>query len=162
MTRRQGIRWMVLTVITFCVIWGITPTDAEETKTTLEQFLAEKRNATMATIRANGTSQLTPVWFYWNGEQFYISITTERAKYHNLVRDPRMSLCIDDVTGFTYVTAEGKAEIREQDIWEDTSKILVKYRGNAGGEAYLEQLKKQPRVLVVLKPTRWETRGLAE
>src|ERR687891_255459 len=92
MTRRQGIRWMVLTVITFCVIWGITPTDAEETKTTLEQFLAEKRNATMATIRANGTSQLTPVWFYWNGEQFYISITTERAKYHNLVRDPRMSL----------------------------------------------------------------------
>ena len=116
----------------------------------------------MATIRANGTPQLTPVWFVWDGEQFIISITTERAKYKNLVRDTRMSLCIDDVTGFGYVTAEGKAEIREQDIWEDTRKILVKYQGEEGGAEYLERMKTEPRVLVVMKPTRMETVGLAK
>ena len=135
---------------------------AEEDKRTVESFLAESRNATMATIRANGTPQLTPVWFVWDGEQFIISITTERAKYKNLVRDTRMSLCIDDVTGFGYVTAEGKAEIREQDIWEDTRKILVKYQGEDGGAEYLERMKTEPRVLVVMKPTRMETRGLAK
>ena len=135
---------------------------AEEDKRTVESFLAESRNATMATIRANGTPQLTPVWFVWDGEHFIISITTERAKYKNLVRDARMSLCIDDVTGFGYVTAEGKAEIREQDIWEDTRKILVKYQGEKGGAEYLERMKTEPRVLVVMKPTRMETVGLAK
>ena len=151
------------------IVWGAILTlgltgmvRAEEDKRTVEGFLAESRNATMATIRANGTPQLTPVWFVWDGEQFIISITTERAKYKNLVRDARMSLCIDDVTGFGYVTAEGKAEIREQDIWEDTRKILVKYQGEEGSAEYLERMKTEPRVLVVMKPTRVETIGLAK
>lgn len=151
------------------IIWGAILTLgltgavwAQEDKRTVESFLAESRNATMATIRANGTPQLTPVWFVWDGEQFTISITTERTKYKNLVRDTRMSLCIDDVTGFGYVTAEGKVEIREQDIWEDTRKILVKYQGEEGGAKYLERMKTEPRVLVVMKPTRMETVGLAK
>lgn len=151
------------------IVWGAILTLgltgavwAQEDKRTVESFLAESRNATMATIRANGTPQLTPVWFVWDGEQFIISITTERAKYKNLVRDARMSLCIDDVTGFGYVTAEGIVEIREQDIWEDTRKILVKYQGEEGGTEYLERMKTEPRVLVVMKPTRIETVGLAK
>ena len=151
------------------IVWGTVLTLsltgavwAQEDKRTVESFLAESRNATMATIRANGTPQLTPVWFVWDGEQFIVSITTERAKYKNLVRDTRMSLCIDDVTGFGYVTAEGKVEIREQDIWEDTRKILVKYQGEEGGAKYLDRMKTEPRVLVVMKPTRMETVGLAK
>lgn len=143
-----------------CCLGGTA--QADDQQRTLAQFLAEKRNASMATIRANGSPQLTPVWYHWDGERFIISITKERAKYKNLVRDPRMSLCIDDVTGYTYYVAEGKAQIRETDIWDDTRKILVKYRGEEGGAAYLEQLKKQNRVLVVLKPTRVEKHGLTE
>ena len=145
------------------LLLGLTgPTWAQESQRTVESFLAEKRNATMATIREDGTSQLTPVWFVWDGEQFLISITSERAKYKNLARDARMSLCIDDVTDYGYVTAEGKAEIREKDIWDDTRKILVKYRGEEGGDAYLKTMKTQQRVLVVMKPTRMETLGLAK
>ena len=134
----------ILTLGLTGVVW------AEGDKRTVESFLSESRNATMATIRANGTPQLTPVWFVWDGEQFIISITTERAKYKNLV------------PGFGYVTAEGKVEIREQDIWEDTRKILVKYQGEEGGAEYLERMKTEPRVLVVMKPTRMETMGLAK
>jgi PPOX class probable F420-dependent enzyme len=100
------------------------------------------------------------MWFYWDGEQFYISTTRDRVKYKNLERNPSVSLCIDDVTGLTYVVAEGKAEIRTENIWDDTKKILVKYRGEEGGDAYLERLQKEPRVLIVLKPTRIETRGV--
>ena len=66
------------------------------------------------------------------------------------------------MTGYAYVTAEGQAEIRATDIWEKTGKILTKYRGEEGGGAYLEQLKKQPRVLIVLKPSRMELRGLVK
>jgi PPOX class probable F420-dependent enzyme len=149
-------------IVSSLVLVGVCSSTGHSQEKTLAQFLGEKRNATMATIRADGSSQLTPVWFNWDGEQFTISMTSDRVKYKNLARDPRLSLCIDDVTGYAYVTAEGKAEIRDSDIWDDTRKILVKYRGQEGGAAYLEQLKKQPRVLVVLKPTRIETVGLAE
>ena len=168
MPQLQWMKWTIRLIILIiaCIVFGVSgnagPAAAEENQRTLDQFLAEKRNATMATIRANGSSQLTPVWFNWDGEQFTISITTDRAKYKNLVRDSRISLCIDDVTGYTYVTAEGKAEIRDTDIWEETGKILTKYRGKEGGADYLEQLKKQPRVLVVLKPSRMELRGLVK
>ena len=127
---------------------------------TFESFLTESRNATMATIRADGTPQLTPVWFLWDGEQFILTSTTERAKYRNLARDARMSLCIEELT--VYVTAEGKAEIREKDIWDDTRRICVKYGGEERGDAYLKNMKTQPRVLIVMKPTRMEMEDLAE
>ena len=162
MPKLQWTTWLIITCVVFGVSGNVGLATAQEDQRTLDQFLAEKQNATMATIRANGSSQLTPVWFNWDGEQFTISITTDRAKYKNLVRDSRMSLCIDDVTGYAYVTAEGQAEIRATDIWEETGKILTKYRGEEGGGAYLEQLKKQPRVLIVLKPSRMELRGLVK
>ena len=153
----------IIGIIGMAGIIGMSgPVWAQESKRTVESFLAESRNATMATIRANGTPQLTPVWFVWDGEHFIISVTTKRAKYKNLVRDARMSLCIDDVMGFGYVVAEGTAEIREKDIWADTRKIVLKYRGEEGGEEYLESMKTEPRVLVVMKPTRMETLGLAK
>ncbi len=162
MARRQMRKvWTLAMAVALSWGWGVIFAEAQESKRTLEQFLAEKRDATMATIRTDGTSQLTPVWFYWDGEQFYISTTRERAKYKNLKQDSRMSLCIDDVTGFSYVVAEGKAEIKEQDIWEDTRKILVKYQGEKGGEEYLERMKNQSRVLVILKPERVEKYGLS-
>jgi PPOX class probable F420-dependent enzyme len=153
--------WAIAVAVVLSWGWGVMLAEAQESKRTLAQFLAENRNATLSTIRADGTAQLTPVWFYWDGERFYISITSERVKYKNLKRDPRMSLCIDDVTGFSYAVAEGKAEIKEGDIWQDTRKILVKYRGEKGGAEYLERMKNEPRVLVILKPERWETRGLS-
>lgn len=152
--------WILFRTLTLGLVWSAIPASAQEATKTLGQFLGEKRDATMATIRPNGTPHLSPVWFHWDEEKFYISTTRDRIKFKNLERDPRMSLCVDDVTGFTYVVAEGKAEIRTENIWDDTRKILVKYRGEDGGEAYLEHLKKQPRVLIVLKPTRLETRGI--
>lgn len=158
----KRIHWVALGFMLSMLVVLLGTAQADDRQRTLAQFLAEKRNATMATIRANGSAQLTPVWYHWDGEQFLISVTKERAKYKNLVRDPRMSLCIDDVTGYTYYVAEGTAKIREADIWDDTRKILVKYRGEEGGATYLEQLKKQNRVLIVLKPTRVEKRGLAD
>jgi PPOX class probable F420-dependent enzyme len=158
--QKKSSRVTILLLVTFVIGWGAVLVQAQETTKTLAQFLAERRNVTLATMRANGTPHLSPMWFYWDGEQFYISTTRDRVKYKNLERNPSVSLCIDDVTGLTYVVAEGKAEIRTENIWDDTKKILVKYRGEEGGDAYLERLQKEPRVLIVLKPTRIETRGV--
>ena len=129
------------------------------TKAQIEDFLAERRNAAIATINQDGTPQVTPVIYYWDGSTFYFSVTKETMKYKNLKRDPRMSVIVDDVLNHHCVIAKGKATIQEENIWDTTGKIIHKYYGAAEGDPYMEQLKKQNRVLIVLKPTKMQAWG---
>ena len=39
----------------------------------LDAFLAEQRNLIVAGTRADGRPHVTPTWFYWDGERFYVS-----------------------------------------------------------------------------------------
>jgi PPOX class probable F420-dependent enzyme len=79
----------------------------------LDAFLAEPRNVIVAGIRKNGRPHLTPNWFVWDGDRFYVSTTRNRAKYKLFRRDPRVELVIDDPTGHRYVQVSGTVDIRE-------------------------------------------------
>lgn len=120
----------------------------------IDTFLAGKRNAILATIKKDGSPQLTPVLYRWDGEKFWVSITKERAKYKNILRDPRVSLCVDDGGTVTTVIASGKARLTEDNLWVDTQKIVERYRDPEQSAAYVKSMqeKKEPRVLLVLKP----------
>jgi PPOX class probable F420-dependent enzyme len=125
-------------------------------KEEIERFLAERRNAVLGTIRTDGSPQLNPMWFDWTGEVFHISTTRTRFKYAHLKRDPRVTLCIDDSTGFKTVIVEGRAEIVEGDsIWGPTRKIVEKYVDKGHVEARLARLRTEPRVLIVVRPETW-------
>jgi PPOX class probable F420-dependent enzyme len=65
------------------------------TSSEVDDFLHAPRHAIAATNRRDGPPQLSPVWYLWEDSRFYIGITGDTAKYYNLRRDPRMSLCID-------------------------------------------------------------------
>jgi PPOX class probable F420-dependent enzyme len=82
-------------------------------RTPLEAFLAEPRNVIVAGIRKDGRPHLSPNWFFWDGERFYISTTRPRVKYKIFTRDPRAELVIDDATGHRYVQISGTAEFLE-------------------------------------------------
>jgi PPOX class probable F420-dependent enzyme len=79
----------------------------------LEAFLAEPRNIIVAGIRKDGRPHLSPNWFFWDGDKFYVSTTRKRVKYHIFRRDPRVELLVDDATGYRYVHVSGTVEIRE-------------------------------------------------
>jgi PPOX class probable F420-dependent enzyme len=81
--------------------------------TALEAFLAEPRTAIVAGIRKDGRPHLSPNWFFWDGERFYVSTTRPRVKYKIFTRDPRVELVVDDSTGHRYVALAGTVEIRE-------------------------------------------------
>ena len=81
--------------------------------TALEAFLAEPRNVIVAGIRSHGRPHVSPNWFLWDGERFYISTTRPRVKYKIFTRDPRVELVVDDATGHRYVAPSGTVEIRE-------------------------------------------------
>jgi|SRR5580704_6973047 PPOX class probable F420-dependent enzyme len=133
----------------------------------IEAFLAEPRNVMVAGIRRDGTPHLSPNWFYWDGEQFYISTTRSRVKYAIFRRDPRVSLAIDDSTGFRAIIIGGTVVIRE-----DLPAELPRFRaiGAKHGrpaqtdEQILERLEAEGRVLLAITPTapigEWTTWGL--
>lgn len=121
----------------------------------INQFLAERRNAILGTIRKDGSPQLNPMWFHWTGEVFHISTTRTRFKYDHLKRDPRVTLCIDDVTGFKTVIVEGRATIEETDIWGPTRTIVEKYVDPAHVEARMTRMRTEPRVLLIIRPDKW-------
>ncbi len=79
----------------------------------IEAFLAEPRNVMVAGIRRDGRPHLSPNWFYWDGQRFYVSTTRDRVKYAIFRREPRAQLAIDDSTGFRTVLVPATVEVRE-------------------------------------------------
>jgi nitroimidazol reductase NimA-like FMN-containing flavoprotein (pyridoxamine 5'-phosphate oxidase superfamily) len=59
---------------------------------TIAAFLAEPLNVVVAGIRRDGRPHLSPSWFYWDGQRFYVSTTRARVKYAIFRRDPRAQL----------------------------------------------------------------------
>jgi len=97
----------------------------------METFLSEKRHAVLATIRTDGSPQLSPVWYIYTGGKLYAGVSANSAKCRNLRRDPRVSLCVDGgYPDARYVVFYGSAEIVDQPSgWrqEIERAISVKY-----------------------------------
>jgi PPOX class probable F420-dependent enzyme len=121
----------------------------------LEAFLAERRNLILAGTRADGRPHLSPTWFYWDGERFYVSTTRGRVKYAIFRRDPRAQLAVDDPSGLRAVLIPATVEIRE-----DAAAQLPRFRAIRekygmkvlGDKEHLESLIAEGRVLLVITP----------
>ena len=121
----------------------------------IEAFLAERRNAVVAGIRRDGRPHLSPNWFCWDGQRFYVSTTRSRVKYAIFQQDPRAQLLVDDSTGFRAVLVPATVEIRE-DIAAELARFRVireKYgRPVSGDEELLRALTAEGRVLLAFTP----------
>jgi PPOX class probable F420-dependent enzyme len=96
----------------------------------LDDFLARMRNAILATVRKDGGPQATPIWYHWDGEVMRMSTPSWTAKTHNIRRDERVSICVDDQVSGSYVTMFGRAEIIEGDpeqVRAETLPLLLRY-----------------------------------
>jgi PPOX class probable F420-dependent enzyme len=130
-------------------------------------FLAEPRNVVLAGIRRDGRPHLSPNWFYWDGERFFVSTTRNRVKYAIFRADPRAQLLVDDPTGFRAVLVPATVEIRE-DIAAELPRfraIREKHGVKVPGEAeHQRALEEEGRVLLAITPdtppSAWTAWGL--
>jgi PPOX class probable F420-dependent enzyme len=121
----------------------------------IEAFLAERRNLILAGIRQDGRPQLSPNWFHWDGQHFYVSTLRRRAKYAIFRRDPRAQLLVDDSTGFRAVLLPATVDVRE-DLTSELTRfraIREKYGVPVPDEAeQLRGLTEEGRVLLAITP----------
>ena len=122
------------------------------------EFLRAHHRAVLATSRADGRPQLSPVLCVPDDEGRILISTREGAlKTRNLRRDPRASLCAftDGFFG-EWVQIEGDAEIISL---PDAMDLLVDYYRRVAGEHsdwadYRAAMARDRRVIVRITPTR--------
>ncbi|MEV6876361.1 PPOX class F420-dependent oxidoreductase [Amycolatopsis sp. NPDC051128] len=106
--------------------------------TALKDFLAARRHGVLATIRRDGRPQLSTINHLYDAatDTVIASITETRAKTKNMRRDPRVTYHVGSEDGWSYVVAEGRAELTPPAAARDdaTVEALVDYYRRAAGE----------------------------
>jgi PPOX class probable F420-dependent enzyme len=134
----------------------------------LSDFLAEPRTVIVAGVKRDGRPHLSPNYFFWDGERFFISTTRDRVKYKIFSRDPRVELIIDDATGHRYARISGIVEIR-QDIQANLpiDRAIREKHGMAmaeDDEEFAASLASDHRVLLAITPDKpaagWSVLGV--
>lgn len=120
-----------------------------------ERIITEERLAILATLRHDGSPQLTPVNYVYRDGRFLISTTRDRAKHRNVRRNPRVALCIVQAGGRPYVTVFGRAELEEEDVEEGTAAIFQTISDRPLPEGFGQLLRQQGRVLIIITPERF-------
>ncbi|MBF6163926.1 PPOX class F420-dependent oxidoreductase [Streptomyces gardneri] len=124
-------------------------------------FARDHRRSVLTTIRRNGRPQLSNVLHVVGDDgRIRISITADRAKYHNLVRDPWAALHVTRDDFFAYTVLEGTAELTPVAAapGDPTVDALVDYYRTATGEhpdwdEYRNAMVTDRRALVLFTPT---------
>jgi len=126
-------------------------------------LLAESRLGVLATIKADGLPQLSPVMPFYDREAglLYVSMTEGRAKTANLRRDPRAALEVTRSDGWAWATAEGPVALigPGTDPHGPEVEALVDYYRRAAGEhpdwdEYRSVMVSDRRVLMVMTVAR--------
>jgi PPOX class probable F420-dependent enzyme len=101
-------------------------------------LLAQARIGVLATIKANGLPQLSPVTPFYDqsADVVYVSMTEGRAKTANLRRDPRAAIEVTSADGWAWATAEGAVTLTGPgtDRHGPEVEALVDYYRAAAGE----------------------------
>lgn len=126
-------------------------------------LLADARLGVLATIKASGVPQLSPVTPFYDRAAgvIYVSMTEGRAKTVNLRRDPRAALEVTSADGWAWATAEGPATLTGPgtDPHGPEVEALVDYYRRAAGEhpdwdEYRSVMVSDRRVLMALRVER--------
>lgn len=122
------------------------------------EHLREHHQAVLATMRRDGTPQLSPVLAGVDDEGLFVVSTRETAyKTKNVRRDPRVWLCLlsDGFYG-QWIQLDGEASVVS--LPEAMAGLVAYYRSIAGEhddwDDYRAAMEREQRVLLRITPTR--------
>ena len=115
----------------------------------VQKILHSKAFAHLATLGSRGEPHSSVMWFLWDGEYIKFTHTTERQKYQNLKRDPRVAVSITDVGDpYTYAEFRGVVDHIEEDPTGAFFNTLAEKYGSSS------RYRGDPRVILYVKVDR--------
>jgi PPOX class probable F420-dependent enzyme len=118
----------------------------------LGEFLDEPRVAVLATLRRDGSIQLSPVWHEWRDGGFNVWIGTDDVKARHLRRDPRLTILVaGSEPPLKGVEVRGEARFIEQEVTDTGVRIATRYVGREEATRFAATLAGED-VIVRLEP----------
>ncbi len=103
-------------------------------------FVSEgTRTGKLATVRADGSPHVAPIWFLLDGDDLVFNTGKETVKGHNLARDGRVALCVDDDRPpYSFVVLHGRAQLSEdlEELRHWATRIGARYMGEERAEEF--------------------------
>lgn len=65
-----------------------------------DAFLAAERTCRVASVGADGTPHVSPLWFVWDGSALWLNSIVKSQRWTNLRRQPRASVVVDAGEGY--------------------------------------------------------------
>ncbi len=123
-----------------------------------KDLLQKKAFASLATVNADGTPQVTPVWFDFDGTHVRFNTAKGRVKDKNLRRNPAVALTIVDPDNpYRYVQVKGRVtEVTESGADAHIDALTKKYMGQ---DKYPYRRPGEVRVVFKIAPERVQTMG---
>ncbi len=131
------------------------PTMPEEER---KKFLARPLVARLATVRANGSPHVTPMWFLYENGIMYMSTRADAAKVKHVRANPRVAVVVDVMEApfkNKIVTIEGSARVVTTGVQDMTARIRGKYVGAAAAAKHATG--DTERVILAITPKRIES-----
>ena len=121
-------------------------------------LLQKRAFAALATVNADGTPQVTPVWVDFDGTHVRFNTAKGRLKDQNLRRSPVVALSIMDPDNpYRYVQVRGRVvEVTEAGADAHIDALAKKYTGQ---DRYQHRKAGEVRVTFKIAPTRVQTMG---
>jgi PPOX class probable F420-dependent enzyme len=123
-----------------------------------KDLFEKKAFANLATVNADGTPQVTPVWVDYDGDYVLVNSARGRRKDKNMERNRAVALSIQDPDNpYRYLEVRGSvAEITEQNADTHIDKMAKKYIGQ---DKYPWSKPDEVRVIYKIKPERTSQMG---
>ena len=129
----------------------------------IRAFLDVPRGADLATVNADGSPQLSVIWYARRGDLVVVNTTAQRVKARNMDRDRRVSLLVGDPK--RYVRLDGDAQIvaTGAEALADIGALAVRYDGEESAARLTREVwSKQDRVTYAITVRRVYRYGFEE
>src|SRR4030088_2990573 len=109
-----------------------------------KELLHSQIPARLAYVWTDGTPRVIPIWFHWNEREFVLATPPKAPKLKALVKNPKVSLTIDDNTfPHKVLLIRGTARLEPvQGIVPEYATAAERYFGQEQGKAWVAQLGK--------------------
>ena len=114
-----------------------------------QEYLREPNIAHLVTIDAKKYPLVTPIWYIWSNNEFYIFSRRDSEKIRNIISNSNVAISVaNNEKPYKYISIKGDAEILDPFDPEWIRNIAIHYDGPEKGMEFAEECLKNDMVIL--------------